>query len=309
MKLFVAGFILFLLCLNSCSSTKIELTMTSDKPYPDSSYDFSMATSIKKDTIFFGSSRLNERVLPYRSMKGDSLNIRIWFPGGQHVDSTKLILLVPGFHDEPYELFPLAIASTKRGIITAILSPRSIDVNRKCADDFGINEIQDAEDAFSAYQKTYNLPPLKIAAFGCSLGSVVALNLAVKDARVQVAVCESMMSDPVVTSKKLLSSAESDELQSLISSGGIHTADFSPETVIKEFPKEKKLFVDWGEKDKLISPEEQAHLQTLIGQYVPSATFKQIPGIGHVLRYGFPLSQQEALLLNEKIISFLVGSL
>src|ERR1700704_660870 len=82
MKIYVIGFILVLAFLSSCSSTQIELTMTSDKPYSDSSYDFSMATSIKKDTIFFGSSRLYEQVLPYRSIKGDSLNIRIWFPGG-----------------------------------------------------------------------------------------------------------------------------------------------------------------------------------------------------------------------------------
>jgi len=43
------------------------------------------------------------------------------------------------------------------------------------------------------------------------------------------------------------------------------------------------------------------------GSYSPSAIFEQEPGIGHVLRYVFSLSQEEALKLNEKIVSFLVG--
>lgn len=307
LKIYFLGFIIALVCLSSCSSTQVQITYSKDKPYPDSSFDFAMTTFIKKDTINFGISRIFERVLSYRGSRGDSLHMRIWFPGGQHIDSAKLLLLVPGFHGEPYELYPLAIAATKRGMITAILSPRSIDVNENIADDYGINEMQDAEDAFNIYQKENRLPALKVAMFGCSFGSVVALNLAVKDPRVRATVCESIMPDLVVTSKKLLSGEESDHLQSLIAASGVHIADLNPETVIKQFPPNKKLFIIWGEKDKLISSDERVRLKSLIEQYVPSATFEQEPGIGHTLRYGFPLSQQDALKLNDKIISFLEG--
>src|SRR5579872_751646 len=107
--------IVALALLNSCSSKEVQISMSSGDLYPDSSFDFSMIAYVKNDTISFGSSRIFNRILSYRGLHSDSLNVEIWYPAIKHPDSSRLILFIPGFHDQSLEVYPLAISATKRG--------------------------------------------------------------------------------------------------------------------------------------------------------------------------------------------------
>ena len=308
MKTYFLGCIFALTILNSCGSKQVQISMSGGTPYPDSSFDFSMAAYIKSDTISFGSSRIFDKTFFYRGSKGDSLNLEVWYPVVNRPDSSKLILFIPGFRDQPLELYPLAIAATKRGFIAAILCPRGVDINKNIPFDYGIFQLQDAQDALQAYQKDGNLYQLKVAVFGCSLGSAVGLNLAAINDRVRVAALESIMPNLTTTSKKLLNDEEQSNLQKLASKNGININDFNPEMVI-EHPFYKPIFIVWGENDKLVASEERSQLRALIEKKALPATFEVVSGVGHLLRYGFPLSQQEAIKLNDRIISFLISGI
>jgi dienelactone hydrolase len=76
-----------------------------------------------------------------------------------------------------------------------------------------------------------------------------------------------------------------------------------------QHPFSKPLFIVWGANDKLVTEEERNALRTTIEKKSLPATFEVVPDVGHLLRYGFPLSQQETMKLNDKIISFLVSGI
>jgi pimeloyl-ACP methyl ester carboxylesterase len=308
MKNYFLGCISLLIVLTACGPKQVQVSMTSGTPYSDSSFDFSMLAYIKSDTISFGSSRIFDRTFAYQGSKGDSLNLEVWYPASKRADSSQLLLFIPGFRDQPLELYPLAIAGTQRGFIAAILCPRGADINKNVPFDYGIFQLQDAQDALRAYQKDGNLQQLKVAVFGCSLGSAVALELTVSDDRVRTAALESIMPDLTVTSKKLLNGEEQDSLTTLASKNNININDFNPGTVIQH-PFSKPLFIVWGANDKLVTEEERNALRTTIEKKSLPATFEVVPDVGHLLRYGFPLSQQETMKLNDKIISFLVSGI
>lgn len=279
--------------------------MSGSAPYADSSFDFSMSSYIKNDTIHFGSSRVFFRAFTYTGHHGDTLAARILYPGGQRVDSSKLLLLLPGFRDQPVELYPLAIEATKRGIISMIFCPRGVDLNDGIATDYGVYSIADAQALLRAYRQRYSLHEARISVFGASLGSVAALYLAINDQMITSAVLESIMPDISSTAKKILSGSEEQQVQELLEREDMRFENYNPERIIRDFPSQKRLLVIWGENDKLISAEDRNKLRELIGNYIPSAEFEVMPEAGHLLRFGFPLSQREATRLNQKIVSFL----
>ncbi len=306
--------------LSACSRPVVQASMSEGHPYADSSFDFSMFSYIGNDTIHYGSSRIRWTKLNFPTSDGHQMRVEIWFPVGRHTDSAKVAVLIPGLGDQPMELYPIAMALTREGMVALVFSPRGvgrdftytgitgIGINSGLPFDYGVHLPEDVTAALSAYQRNYHLQQLSVSAFGTSLGAVTALDLAANDDQIHGAVLESVMPNLSVTAHKLLSSSDYQEMDCLLRQAGRSLADYNPTSTIKRFPVRDSLLGIWGQKDKLISQDEQMLFQREIEQSIPHARFERIKNGGHGLTYGFPLSEQQALSLDKQIAAFMVRS-
>ena len=280
--------------------------MSTSQPHEDGSIDVSMATFIGHDTMDFGESRIFYKQIRYLTSHGDSLNTEIWFPHTP-TDSSRLIVMLPGFKDPALSLYPLAIQATNRGSIVMIANPRGYDLNTSNREDYGTLEGRDVLDALNMYQTQIH-SPLTFKVFGNSLGSALALNLLVSDPRAQRAALESIMLDPQTLAHTMLGSGEYDTLQALLKANATNNLIASPKSILESNTISKSVLVIWGKEDKLVGSEERAELKSLIQKAATRSVFIEADGGGHALRYGFPMTKETAFALNKTIVDFLVGN-
>jgi alpha-beta hydrolase superfamily lysophospholipase len=283
--------------------------MNKGASYPDSSFDFSMSVSAGSDSIDFGEARIFDDYLNYVASTGDTLHMELWYPWQQSIDFSKVIVLVPAYGERTLSLYPLAIDCIKHGTVVAIVSPRGVDYNESVPSDFAILEYNDVRDAVAAYVKQKHITRPRFAVFGSSIGSIVALNLAARLPEVKAVVLESPMVDPLATSKVLLSGSDERALQ-VATNRNKNTVDtLLPTYTLSAYRISKPVKVIWGANDKVVPRNERDRFHSLLAQDSSNATFEEIQGAGHVLRYGFPLPGNQARALNDSIIVFLVNSL
>ncbi|MDB5035383.1 MAG: ABC-type multidrug transport system, ATPase component [Chlorobi bacterium] len=302
----VPMFLLLAALSGGCAKRELTINATQREIFPDSSRLVDVYTAMGSDTLDFGTSRFVENNLSYAGRGGENLKLRVWYPAGRPVDTSRVILLIPGYGGGTVELFPLATEFARRGFVTAMLSPRGTDLNAGLKEDYGLNEPHDATDAINAYARRHNLTKPIVGVFGASLGGAIALNMALEDKRVAAIAVEGLPLDLETTAKRLLSAEELDALKSRYAG---HEAEFrerSPEMVLKKpLPP---IYAIWGDKDKLVTAEERATLRRMI-EISTSASAKEIRGGGHSMRYGFPLTLSEAQAVNTGIADFLQSSI
>ncbi|MEO5929344.1 MAG: alpha/beta fold hydrolase [Candidatus Kapaibacterium sp.] len=289
-----------------CAKREITINATQREIFPDSSRLVDVYTAMGSDTLDFGTGRFVENNLSYTGRGGETLNLRVWYPAGQPLDTSKIIMLIPGYGGGTIQLFPLATEFVRRGFVTAMLSPRGADLNAGLKNDYGVNEPHDAVDAVNAYARLHNLAKPVVGVFGVSLGGAIALNMAVEDKRVAAIAVEGLPLDLETTAKRLFSEEDLNALKSQYAGREAEFREHSPEMVLKKaLPP---IYAIWGDKDNVVTADERATLRRMI-EISTAASAKEIPGGGHILRYGFPLPLSEARAVNTGIADFLQMSI
>jgi dienelactone hydrolase len=278
--------------------------MYSNKTYPDSSTDFCVTTSMGNDSIAFGPARILFTTLSYKSSNGDSLHTELWLPAGRPFDTSSIILLFPGYGERTYTLYPLAESAARAGIPVAFLSARGLDMNDRVKRDFYFSELQDAKDALAEYALEQKLHTLKVGAFGYSLGAVLALDLAHSDHEVRGAVLESVMMDPIATASRVVKGDDYDTLMNLVTAHP-EIRSWSTQEVLRNWQTSMPLLFVWGSKDDVVPKPDRDSVAALALQHDPQASVNVIDRAPHVMRFGFPMNQKDALALNDSIVSFL----
>lgn len=299
--------IIFCCCLFlvSCGSSRdVQLLVGQSRPDADGSIEIKMSTYIGKDTIEFGNARILRKQLDFLSASADSLSLEVWHPvGAGSFDTSNLILLIPGYNNLAFSLYSLALEASRSGNVVGIVHPRGVGLNSGNAPDFRTQETQDLVLAMNAYETRYG-SPISVAIFGHSVGGVTALNLLTKESRVKRAVFESIMSDPIQLSAKVLTTSDYEALQRYIASNRIDTTNIKPYHILGATQIAKPMLFVWGASDELIPIQEREYLKSLAKQRGSNVEYLEVQG-GHVLRYGFPLSASAARKLNADIIAFL----
>lgn len=297
----------FILLFCGCNprSTEPLLGFISTEQFKDGTENITVTSYWNNDSIMFGETRIRESILKYVGRNGDSLGLRLWYPPAGNYDSTQLIVLIPGYGASSLTLFPMAVACTRRNIITGIVSLRGFGQNSRHNPTFGLQEHQDVVDAISAFQKRSNISEVRVAIFGVSLGGVVAINAAVEDARIKGIVLEGIPFDLQKTADRVLSGRELSIARYALEGREAVVDSLSPKSSISRLRPTVPLMAQWGSQDDVVTADEQISLRQEFKKINPSVILRTIDSAGHTMRLGFPLSQQQAIRINEEIAEML----
>lgn len=297
-----------LVAISGCAAGSIGIDVQTVERYPDSTMLVEVTTNYSGDTLNFGTARIREWNLRYVASNGDSLELRIWYPGGVPVDTSQIVLLIHGNSGSTFEMYPLAVETTRCGLVTGMVSLRGFGLNRKVPASYGLDESNDASEAISEYMKRHRLTHVSVGVFGVSLGGMVAVNLAADDRRVRGLALEGLILDLETSAKKLLPSEQFSELKRKFAGREDQFREKSPDVALDRLPA-MPVFARWGSEDKLVSAEERERLKELISTRSSGGMSVDVQGGGHTMRAGFPLSQQKAREGNEEIALFLQRTL
>lgn len=262
-----------------------------------------------RDTLTLAYGRVRENNLLYVSRDGDSMRLRVWYPVGVAYDSTRLILLIPSYNTTTLTLFPLALATIRRGYVTAMVVPRgSEDLNMQVPTTYGSTEVEDAKEAVQAYIQHSNLSKFRLSVFGASFGGVVALNLAADDPNIAGVAVEGLLYDLEGSAKRLFSAEDFRHLSEKLQGDRTRFQKMSPPSLLPRL-RPLPLYIRWGENDRLITRTERDTLEVLLHARSPSADVGVVPNGAHIMRFGFPLSEEKAIQVTEEIADFLVKTL
>lgn len=285
------------------------MSMYHNKDYPDGSFDFAVTTTLGDDSIAFGTSHILNQTLSYIGNNGDTLSTELWIPVGAPRDTNSLLVLIPGYGEHTYALYPFAISATRAGFPVAFISARGLDYNARLNGDYYFNEVQDISSAVTEYAKDEGIHNLKIGAFGYSLGAVLALDLAYKNDHVRAAALESIVKDPIVSASRVMKGKDYESLMELVKAHP-EIRSMSTEEVLQHWDRRKTpLKFIWGETDNVALKPERDSVAVLARASVPNVSIEEIPKAGHIMRYGFPLSPSQAIGLNDSIVNFFVRAM
>lgn len=297
--------VLFSMLVVGCgSSRQLSLHVTETPADPSGIRALHVASVNGQDTLDMGEGRVLEWNIVSVTPLGDSIWSRVWYPVGHSVDTAKLIVLIPGYGEDPRQLWPIALRTTGLGYVTAIISPRGSDLNSGIPNGYGIMEMQDAGNAIRKYIFRHQLLDVKVAVFGSSLGSFSALNLAAEYPAVKGAVVEGLSPDLDKAMRASMSDKDRIETESMLRQNGLSVDQISPEKTIARLHG-APVYMIWGSRDEQIPSVDRERLKEAAKRGDVKGHFEEIPEGGHNLRYGFPLSQTQANELNERIAGYL----
>lgn len=210
-------------------------------------------------------------------------------------------------------MFPMGLASTRRNIVTGIVTLRGSGLNARHNPTFGLQEHEDVVDAIRALQRTMQ-PRLKVAIFGVSLGGVVAVNAAAEDSHAEdphiVGIAlEGLPWDLQQAASRALSGRELAIVEYVLQGREAFVDSLSPKRSIPRLNAAIPLLAQWGGKDEVVTTEDQKLLREALIKVNPTITIHSIDSAGHTMRLGWPLPQQQAVAINEEIITTLQQAL
>jgi pimeloyl-ACP methyl ester carboxylesterase len=300
--------LLLSIAVASCSAERqITIFFTSLETFADSSERIAVWTQRGSDTISFGDARVIERNITVID-EGDTVTSRVWYPAGVPVDTAALVLLIPSFGETTLSLFPLALETTRRGLVTAMLQPRGAGFNVRLPATYGIGEIDDAIALINTYARRHTMRDLRVGIFGASLGGIIGLHIAERSPSVRAIALEGVMPALDTAAARVMSVADYTRATELLSSRGETMAQYSPLAVLPRL-RPMPLLAIWGSGDRLVTIDERARLRELLAGRTPAATVVEIEGGAHTMRYGFPLSAEGARELNARVGEFLRAAL
>jgi pimeloyl-ACP methyl ester carboxylesterase len=295
------------LLLQSCGSSGPVVSIVPTESSPDGSTMLSVSTWSGSDSISFGSARVREENFVAVGDGGDSITARVWYPGGA-VDGKSLVVLIPDFDETTFSLAPLALETVRLGLPTMMLSYRGSELNPGLGPTYGVREVDDVSSAIMAFQRSHRAESVRVGIFGASLGGVVALNAARRDRSIQSVVAEGVMPSLEEASQAVLSSDQYASAASLLAARGESMQSYSP-SVMLPYVRPIPILMIWGKEDPLVSPDQRMVMKDAMRARVATSMVAEIPGAGHNLRYGFPLTASDARALNERIAKFLAEAL
>jgi pimeloyl-ACP methyl ester carboxylesterase len=301
---------ILLLLVPGCApqqSQEVELHATYGDKLAGGGQTVGVVATMGDETIDFGEVAVVQLPALYRNDDDDSLHFLIWFPVGKKFDTSKIVVLVHGFEAPLISLFPLAIETVKQGLPTVMVSLRGFNMNSHLSPGYGLREIDDVEDLIEAYSSLTRQARVTVGLFGTSMGSVVTANVAAEDSSVRGVVMEGGMFEVDAAARKLFTSSDLARYTALKRSY-LDPASMTPARALARFRSIPTMLI-WGEKDDITSPLDRDKLVAAGRSRLPGLTVRQVAGGGHSLRYGFPLSQDDAIQLNKDIATFLAASL
>lgn len=298
---------IFLYCTISCSlvsSPDIDIEVLFSSQSADGSRTVQVKTILGSTTLNFGSARITPWSLTSINEQGDSLNTLLWTPADRAFDTTKVAILIHGSEAPLISMYPLAIDIVQKGLPVLFISMRGTNRNTHMATTLGLVDIADISDILSAYIQFMNTTTIRAAIFGTSLGGVVALNAGVSDERIVAIVCEGIW----YNTEKAVGSFLKDSQRMLYEEDKAIYHEKQPTSVFSA-PINKPVFLLWGSNDKMTTPEEMQKIVELARSQRTAVQYDIVENGGHSMRYGFPLSQDEAISVNQSISDFMISFL
>jgi len=290
------------------SSQQLSVHVTESSAGSSDVRSLQVMSSNGSDTLDLGGGKVREWNVEFQTPLNESIVARVWYPVGHSVDTSKLVVMIPGYGEDPQQLWPLALRTTELGYVTAIISPRGSELNKKVPPGYGIMEMQDAGNLIRAYILRHQLLDIKVAAFGASLGSSSALNLAAQYPAVKGVVVEGLSPDLDKALRMSMSEKDRAEAEAMLRQGGTSTEQISPTKTLARL-KDMPIYMIWGSNDQQVPAADREQLKDAVNQGGGKGHFEEVPGAGHNLRYGFPLSQAQANELNDRIAGYLAAIL
>lgn len=300
-------FILSIVIL-SCKPNKGVIFSRFSNTYDDGSREVEVFSEFNKEKMFFGTNRVLEFVINYKNLDNDSCLFRIWYPTNKVVDTSKLVVLISGYDESSLTLAPIALETTKLGLITAFIPLRGNreDLMGHLNPTYGLKEPIDVKFALDAFMTIHNLKTLNAVIYGVSLGGVIAVEVTKIDPRIKGLCVEGLPFDIELSAKRML---QGNVFSLIYSKFKNFQKDFyflSPARNLSNLRKEVPIFALWGTNDKIVTKSERDSLKYIIKTHFDSFKFLDVEGGGHIFRLGFPLSQDSAIELNRNIALFLL---